>query len=169
MLGWKIGFHGLINDQIGNIRILFICFAHYKDTLSRGIINMVHNILQCHFFLTGERWQICASASVIHWELFLSNRITVSALTPDLYTAHNLPPVPEEASYSQGGNSLHGHTIAETYSSWQELHDSASPLLELHSTPTDEFMSKSILSWDGGVWHWTWYGHTRQKNNFLFM
>ncbi len=40
---------------------------------------------------------------------FLSNGITVSVVTSDAYTAHNLPAAPEEASYS--------HT--QTYRKWQ--------------------------------------------------
>lgn len=59
---------------------------------------------------------------------------------------------PQGASYSQGENTWHDErTITQTYSRWQELHDSASPLLSLHCILTDEFMSESILKlerWD---------------------
>ena len=108
------------------------------------------------FFLTRATWHIGASVFMIHWELFLSNNITVSAVTSDLYTACNLPAAPgegeeEEVSHSQGGSTRHRHTVTETYGRWQDLLDSASPLLGLHSIPTDSFMSKSILKlgrWD---------------------
>ncbi len=55
-------------------------------------------------FSSRATWHMRASVSMIHWELFLSSSITVSAVTPDTYTAHNLPTVPEEVSHSQGGN-----------------------------------------------------------------
>lgn len=102
------------------------------------------------FFLTRATWHMRASVSMIHWELFLSNSITLSAVTPDMYTAHNLPAAPEEVSHSQGGNTRHRHTITQTYSRLQEWHDSDSSLQQLHS----DFMSKSMLKpgrWDSAV------------------
>lgn len=134
---------GLITDRLGNLTVIFFWIAQWvwHNAITKLFCCAASSkwftiIFSVIFFLTRATRHMRASLPMIHRELFLSNSITVSAVTPDMYTAHNLPAAPEKVSYSQGGSTGHRHTITETYSRWQELHDSASPLRWLHSRLT---------------------------------